>query len=131
MPGPPGARVSLAWDAALEHAENTPGAGLGVAAAGIRRGNQTGGERLEMAADFGRSAGGPPPFCALREQGGCARHSVLSRREHWPSPEVCSLAGAQMQVRGGLVLDMKSMNRVLAVTDDHIEVEAGAGWDVV
>ena len=36
-----------------------------------------------------------------------------------------------MQVRGGLVLDMKSMNRVLAVTDDHIEVEAGAGWDVV
>ncbi len=40
-------------------------------------------------------------------------------------------AGAQMQVRGGLVLDMKSMDRVCAVEKGYCEVEAGAGWDVV
>lgn len=40
-------------------------------------------------------------------------------------------AGGQMQVHGGLVLDMKSMQRVLAMEDNWVEVEAGAGWDVV
>ena len=40
-------------------------------------------------------------------------------------------AGAQMQVRQGLVVDMKSLSAIVALEDDFCEVEAGAGWDVV
>ena len=40
-------------------------------------------------------------------------------------------AGGQMQVHNGLVVDMKSMQRVVAMGEDWCEVEAGAGWDVV
>ena len=40
-------------------------------------------------------------------------------------------AGGQMQVEGGVIIDMKSMQRVTAMEDEWCEVEAGAGWDVV
>lgn len=40
-------------------------------------------------------------------------------------------AGGQMQVHGGLVIDMKSMQQVVAMGEDWCEVEAGAGWDIV
>ena len=40
-------------------------------------------------------------------------------------------AGGQMQVHAGLVIDMKSMQGVVAMGKDWCEVEAGAGWDVV
>ena len=40
-------------------------------------------------------------------------------------------AGGQMMVRGGLVLDMKSMDRVLEMTPDWIEVEGGIAWSEV
>ncbi len=40
-------------------------------------------------------------------------------------------AGGQMMVRGGLVLDMKSMGRILQITDDWMEVEGGIAWSDV
>ena len=40
-------------------------------------------------------------------------------------------AGGQMQIHGGLIIDMKSMQRVIELEETHCVVEAGAGWDVV
>lgn len=40
-------------------------------------------------------------------------------------------AGGQMQMHGGLIIDMKSMQRVIELEENHCVVEAGAGWDVV
>lgn len=130
------ARVSLAWDAALEHAENDHQGPDWVSRLPEFDGEiVTGGERLEMAAwDFGKVRR-RRPAAVLRPAGtrDVLRAIRFCREENigLSSRGFAHSAGAQMQVRGGLVLDMKSMNRVLAVTDDHIEVEAGAGWDVV
>ena len=53
----------------------------------------------------------------------CRREKVpLAARGHAHS------AGGQMMVLGGLVLDMKSLDRILEITDDYIEVEAGISW---
>ena len=56
----------------------------------------------------------------------CNREKVpLAARGHAHS------AGGQMMVRGGLVLDMKSMGRICHITDDWIEVEGGIAWSDV
>jgi len=56
----------------------------------------------------------------------CRREGVpLVARGHAHS------AGGQMMARGGLVLDMKSMRRVLHITDEFIEVEGGIAWSEV
>ena len=118
---------------ALEHAENH---GQGPDWVSRLRGDGeivTGANALKWPHGIlGRFGVGGPPFCVLREHGMlCAPFSSVAKRTLACPPEGSLTPLSQMQVRGGLVLDMKSMNRVLAVTDDHIEVEAGAGWDVV
>jgi FAD/FMN-containing dehydrogenase len=52
------------------------------------------------------------------------------RREKLPlAPRGCAhSAGGQMMVADGLVLDMKSMNRILELTDRSCLVEAGIQW---
>jgi cytokinin dehydrogenase len=40
-------------------------------------------------------------------------------------------AGGQMMAPGGLVIDMKSLDKVLEITDDYIDVEAGISWSAV
>lgn len=48
------------------------------------------------------------------------------------APRGCAhSAGGQMMAPDGLVIDMKSMNRVLAITESHADVEAGAQWGEV
>ena len=89
----------------------------------------TDGRLLELAAlDFGKCRQ-QRPLAVLRPAGSddvvaavrfCAREGVpLAARGCAHS------AGGQMMVEDGLVLDMKSMDAILAVTDDWIEVEAG------
>lgn len=56
----------------------------------------------------------------------CRREGVaLSARGHAHS------AGGQMMAEGGLVVDLKSMQRVHAITDDWIEVDGGIAWSDV
>ena len=40
-------------------------------------------------------------------------------------------AGGQMMVKGGLVIDMKSMDKICEISDDFIEVEGGIAWSEV
>ncbi len=40
-------------------------------------------------------------------------------------------AGGQMMVRGGLVIDMKSLDKICEITDDFISVEGGVAWSKV
>ena len=40
-------------------------------------------------------------------------------------------AGGQMMVKGGLVIDMKSMDKICKISDDFIEVEGGIAWSEV
>ncbi len=40
-------------------------------------------------------------------------------------------AGGQMMVRGGLVIDMKSMDKICEITDNFITVEGGIAWSEV
>ena len=95
----------------------------------------TDGRLLELAAlDFGKCRQ-QRPLAVLRPAGSddvvaavrfCAREGVpLAARGCAHS------AGGQMMVADGLVLDMKSMDAILAVTDDWIEVEAGIAWSEV
>ena len=95
----------------------------------------TDGRLLELAAlDFGKCRQ-QRPLAVLRPAGSddvvaavrfCAREGVpLAARGCAHS------AGGQMMVVDGLVLDMKSMDAILAVTDDWIEVEAGIAWSEV
>ncbi|MDA8695649.1 FAD-binding protein [Flavobacteriales bacterium] len=128
--------LSLAWDALMESAEREMAPPDWVVGLPEFEGEVVfSGERLEMAAwDFGKVRRRRPAV-VLRPAGTndvalavkfCrANGIVLSPRGFAHS------AGAQMQARGGIVLDMKSMCSVCSLSDDHIEVEAGAGWDLV
>ena len=40
-------------------------------------------------------------------------------------------AGGQMMVRGGLVIDMKSMDKICEITNDFVIVEGGIAWSEV
>ena len=100
----------------------------------------TAGEALEMAAwDFGKVRRRKPAAVLRPAHTGDVASAIQFCRE-WGvglSPRgFAHSAGAQMQSRRGLVLDMKSMSKICSLESDYgessfCEVEAGAGWDVV
>ena len=40
-------------------------------------------------------------------------------------------AGGQMMVRGGLVIDMKSLDKICEIGDDFITIEGGVAWSEI
>lgn len=130
------ARLSLAWDRVVEQVEmHRDRPGWVDALPDFEGEKVVDGERLEMAAwDFGKVRR-RRPSAVLRPKGteDVVRAVQFCRAEGIPlSPRgFAHSAGAQMQAQGGLVIDMKSMGNVCSLTDSHIEVEGGAGWDVV
>ncbi|MBK12658.1 MAG: hypothetical protein CL849_03925 [Crocinitomicaceae bacterium] len=129
-------RLSLAWDGFMEEVEMRHTRPDWVGCLPDFEGEVVvDGERLEMAAwDFGKVRR-RRPAAVLRPKGteDVVRAVQFCRAEGISlSPRgFAHSAGAQMQAKGGLVIDMKSMGNVCSLTDSHIEVEGGTGWDVV
>ena len=130
------AAISLAWDAVLGRlAVGSP------APDWLHRLPQfdgeviSSGEAIERASwDYGKVRNRVPTAVLRPEHARDVAAAVRFCREEGVSLSprgFAHSAGGQMQVHHGLVVDMKSMQRVVAMGEDWCEVEAGAGWDVV
>lgn len=130
------AAISLAWDAVLgKLAVGSP------APDWLHRLPQfdgeviSSGEAIERASwDYGKVRNRVPAAVLRPEHARDVAAAVRFCREEGVSLSprgFAHSAGGQMQVHHGLVVDMKSMQRVVAMGEDWCEVEAGAGWDVV